>query len=253
MSSSEPDITIPLADPEHSTLGTVIVVGMMGLLTLLAAAFVAFSVWYASEQASRIATWPSTSGTVLSSRVDAWRTTGASPRSTGSTVKRVPLVDRSYTVNGADYTCDRVTPMEKVSLGSQWATDIASSYAPGDTFEVFYNPNDPAESFIEPVYDDTIFLIALGACAMPGFIALITTLGGKDKYAIKWKIPLTAAAILAIAGGVSAWSYFDSVPRGQWTGRAEMAGMVGAGVVVLLAMTGVVFRVKHMRWRQRNA
>lgn len=250
----EPDIDQQhLADPEHSTLGTVIVVGMMGLLSLVGAVFVAFSVWYASEQASRIATWPSTSGTVLSSRVDAWRTGNASPRATGSTVKRIPLVERSYTVNGTEYTFDRVTPMENVSFGSKWASGIVSAHAPGDTVEVFYNPANPAESFIEPVYDDTIFLIALGACGMPGFIALLTTLGGKDKYAIKWKIPLVAAAVLAIGGGVNAWSYFDTVPRDLWTTRAEISALVGVGGIVLLTLLGFAFRTKHMRWRRRNA
>ncbi len=251
MSKSE-HIEPHLADPEHSTLGTVIVVGMIGLLSLVAAVFVAFSVWYASTQASRIATWPSTSGTVLSSRVDAWRTGNASPRSTGHTVKRIPLVERSYTVGGIDYTFDRVTPMENVSFGSQWATDISEKYAPGDSVEVFYNPADPAESFIEPVHDDTIFLIALGACAMPAFIALLTTLGGKDQYAIKWKIPFIAAAVLAIGGSINAWFYFNTVPPDQWTSKAEIGGMVGAGAVVLLVVTGIVFRVKHMNWRRRN-
>ncbi|MCR9216471.1 MAG: DUF3592 domain-containing protein [bacterium] len=251
MSKSEE--TVPLADPEHSTLGTVIVLGMMGLLTLLASAFVAFSVWWATEQASRIATWPSTTGTVLSSRVDAQRSSNPSPRATGSTVKRIPLVDRSYTVNGTEYTFDRVTPMENVSLGSRWASDIVARYRPSNTVQVYYNPADPGESFIEPVYDDTMFMIALGACAMPAFIALLTTLGGKDKYALKWKIPVIAGLILAIGGGVNAWSYFNTVPTDQWTRRAEITGIAGAGVVVLLVLTGVVFRIKHLRWRRRFA
>lgn len=251
MNESQTDIR--LADPEHSTLGTVIVVGMMGLLSLVGAVFLAFSVWYASEQASRIATWPSTTGTVLSSRVDAWRTVTGSPRATGNTVKRIPLVDRSYTVGGVDYTFDRVTPMENVSFGSQWAGDIAGRYTPGDSVEVFYNPSDPAESFIEPIHDDTMFLIALGACGMPAFIALLTTLGGMDKYAIKWKIPFIAAAVLAVGGGINAWYYFDTVPQDQWSSRAEIGAMVGAGVVVLLVVMGIIWRAKHMRWRRRNA
>lgn len=250
---SESDQIVKLADPEHSALGTAIVVGMMGLVSLLAAAFVAFSVWYATEQASRVATWPSTTGTVLSSRVDAQRSGNASPRSTGSSVKSIPLVDRSYRVNGADYTADQVTPMEHVSLGSRWAADIVRKYTPGDPVEVFYNPNEPGESFIEPVHDDTIFLIAVGACAMPGFIALLTTLGGKDRYAIKWKIPASAAAILAIGGGVNAWFYFQSVPPAQWSSRAEITGLIALGCVFLLAAAGVVFRRKHTRWRRRSA
>ncbi|MFI4854985.1 MAG: DUF3592 domain-containing protein [Phycisphaerales bacterium JB065] len=243
----------PLAEPEHSRLGTAIVVGMMGLLGLLAAAFVAFSAWYASTQASRIATWPSTSGTVLSSGVDAYRNGSASPRSTGNTVKQIPLVERTYTVNGIEYTFDQVTPMENVSLGSRWATDIASKYTTGDTVEVFYNPDDPGESFIEPVYDDTMFLIALGACAMPGFLALLTTLGGKDQYAIKWKIPALAAAMLVVGGGINAWFYFSTVPQPQWSSRAEVGVTIAEGVVLLLALVGVVWRSKHRRWRRQNA
>lgn len=251
MNRAEPDTR--LADPEHSTLGTVIVVGMIGLLSLVAAVFVAFSVWYASTQASRIATWPSTSGTVLSSRVDAWRTGNASPRATGSTVKRIPLVERSYNVGGIDYTFDRVTPMENVSVGSQWATDIAGKYTLGDTVEVFYNPADPTESFIEPVYDDTIFLIALGACAMPGFIALLTTLGGKNQYAIKWKIPFAAAAVLAIGGGTNAWHFFHSVPEDLWSFRSKFSTSIAFEAIVLLLFVGTLFRARHMRWRRRNA
>jgi hypothetical protein len=251
MSESEP--TVHFADPEHSKLGTVIVVGMIGLLSLVAAAFVAFSVWYATEQASRVATWPSTTGTVLSSRVDAQRTQNTSPRSTGSTVTRVPLVERAYTVEGIDYTFDRVTPMENVSLGSQWAADMAGKYNPGDTIEVFYNPDDPAESFIEPVYDDTIFLIALGACAMPGFIALLTTLGGKDRYAIKWKIPFAAAAVLAVGGGINAWHFFHSVPEDLWTFRSKFSTSIAFEAILLLLFVGTLFRVRHRRWRRRAA
>lgn len=250
---SKSDQTVKLADPEHSTLGTVIVLGMMGLLTLLAAAFVAFSVWWATEQASRIVTWPSTTGTVLSSRVDAQRSSNTTSGSRSSTVSYVPFVERSYTVDDVEYTFDQATPMENVTRGSRWANDIARKYNEGDTVEVFYNPDNPGESFIEPVYDDTMFMIALGACAMPAFIALLTTLGGKDKYALKWKIPVIAGLILAIGGGVNAWSYFNTVPTDQWTRKAEITGIAGAGVVVLLVLTGVVFRIKHLRWRRRFA
>ena len=249
MSKSEE--TVPLADPEHSTLGTVIVLGMMGLLTLLAAAFVAFSVWWATEHASRIATWPSTTGTVLSSRVDAQRSQGSG--SGGSSVKYDPLVERSYTVDGVDYTFDRVTPMKNVSRGSRWANDIAREYSEGDEVEVFYNPDNPGESFIEPVYDDMMFIIAMFACAVPGVLALFTTLGGKDKYAIKWKVPVIACFVVAIGGGIGSWSYFSTVPQSQWTGRAQIAGVVIVGGALLLALTGAVFRAKHMRWRRLNA
>ncbi len=251
MSKSEE--TAKLADPEHSTVGTVAVLGMIGLLSLLAAAFVAFSVWWTTTQASRIATWPSTTGTVLSSRVDAQRSSSTTSGSRSSSVSYVPFVERSYTVDDVEYTFDQVTPMENVSRGSRWANDLARKYSEGDEVEVFYNPDNPGESFIEPVYDDTMFFIAMIACAVPGFLSLITTLGGKDKYALKWKIPLMAGLILAVGGGVNAWYYFSTVPPDQWTRKAEITGMVGAGVVALLVLTGAVFRVKHMRWRRRFA
>ena len=242
---------VPLADPEHSTLGTVIVLGMMGLLAVLASGFVAFSVWWATEQASRIAAWPSTTGTVLSSRVDAQRSQGSS--SSGSSVKYVPFIERSYTEDGVGYTADQATPMEGVSRGSRWASEIAGRYGEGDEVEVFYNPDAPAESFVEPLYDDMVYIVAMIACGIPGVLALFTTLGGKDKYAIKWKVPVIACAVLLVTGGVGSWFYFSTVPQSDWTDRAQIAGLSALGGVVVLALTGMVFRAKHMRWRRRSA
>ncbi len=97
-------------------------------------------------QASR--SWPSVPGTV----------TIVSSRAEWVNVKRknlsyfCPWVQSSYTVNGKALACDRFAFNDHLISTStkKDAEDRIKSYQVGQTVQVYYDPNDPQMSVLEP-------------------------------------------------------------------------------------------------------
>ncbi|MFN8433799.1 MAG: DUF3592 domain-containing protein [Anaerolineales bacterium] len=97
-------------------------------------------------QASR--SWPSVPGTVtiVSSRME-W----VNVKRRNLTYSR-PWVQSTYTVNGQSLVCERFAFNDHlISTGTKKdAEDYVKSYQVGQTVQVYYDPNDPKKSVLEP-------------------------------------------------------------------------------------------------------
>lgn len=89
-------------------------------------------------------TWPSTTGTVVKSRVEV---------SGGEHTSVSPRVVYEYEVRGTKYQSDRIKAgdslMRVQTGGSRTAYDTVDRYPEGKTVTVYYNPDNPAESALE--------------------------------------------------------------------------------------------------------
>lgn len=93
--------------------------------------------------------WPSTQGEVLSSAV----------RRSGRT--RWAAVRYSYRVGGKEMVGARVRYVAPVAL--EWASTTVSRYPAGTPVTVYYDPEQPRESVLEPGRRAAAFAAAVGA------------------------------------------------------------------------------------------
>ena len=76
-----------------------------------------------------------------------------------------PVVLYHYTVNGARYASDHVTALGE-SRGGRWAHDLAARFAPRRTYVGFYDPRQPARSYLVRERSRTPYAII----AVPGLL-----------------------------------------------------------------------------------
>jgi hypothetical protein len=131
------------------------------------------SVWlsldlYHYAQGSQSSDWPSTDGTILSSRVTSVSEKGHS--------RYTPRVDYSFTVSGKEFESNRIT-FRTLSASREDALHIANRFLKGETVQVYYNPNDPSKSVLMP---------GSGSFWRPGTVisvGLLLVFGGLAAYA----------------------------------------------------------------------
>ncbi|MCH8474337.1 MAG: DUF3592 domain-containing protein [Opitutales bacterium] len=111
--------------------------------------------------------WPSVEGQVLSSKIVESRSSSSSGGS--STSYRADVTYR-YTVDGSSYTGDRIQASSVSSSNHSRARAMTRKYPEGKTVEVFYNPDRPYRSLLEPGK-------SLGALLTSGFGGLFATFG----------------------------------------------------------------------------
>jgi hypothetical protein len=87
--------------------------------------------------------WPKARGNVIKSYVRRAVTTG------GSNVNVMPEVVYIYSVDGVDYRGNRIFFLED-GTGSSWSQKKAEKYKVEQQIEVYYNPQDPSISVLEP-------------------------------------------------------------------------------------------------------
>ena len=106
---------------------------------------------YAFQKAgARARKWPTAPGRIETSGVREYHASGSHENAEVRTYYR-PDVTYSYEVGGIRYTGDKV-PVAGIASGSAdgIARDGAARYPAGKTVEVHYNPDNPAESVLEP-------------------------------------------------------------------------------------------------------
>lgn len=69
----------------------------------------------------------------------------------GTSTSYSPEVKYTYEVSGRTYASRRVLPLD-ISANRSWAEEIVGRYQPGKTAEAFFNPADPADSFLVKQY-----------------------------------------------------------------------------------------------------
>ena len=152
--------------PPRSSAATqdAVIFGLLWLLVLLSGLFgvgaTGKGVWLAYN-GSRSATWPSVSGTIVLSRV-----TASEPRRIlGRDTEPGYSADIAYQfrVGGSRYTGETIA----FAIGSSHqssAENRVRKYPLGMAVSVYYNPNDPTKSVLEPGYrrEDIYMLLFVG-------------------------------------------------------------------------------------------
>ena len=123
-------------------MGTVFGLVFVGIgLFMLIRGFIQFRTMKASQG------WPTVAGQVVHASVDV----SVSTDSDGMRSRRyTPHVVYSYAVLGQQYTNDKVAIGSKWNYASQARAASKLRYQSGDQVTVCYNPEDPAQSVLEP-------------------------------------------------------------------------------------------------------
>ncbi|MCK6580170.1 MAG: DUF3592 domain-containing protein [Anaerolineae bacterium] len=96
---------------------------------------------------SAASSWATTTGQVVASGAQAYRSRSGTG---GSTTMYRPAVSYLYTVNGRQYASDRMSLGLSVGYGSSGIAErTASKYPAGSMVVVHYNPENPAEATLE--------------------------------------------------------------------------------------------------------
>ncbi len=114
------------------------------------------------RDASASSGWPTADGRVLSSRVE--RSRGSSD--SRDSYRYSPAIRYSYSVDGKQYTGDRVSFRDDHYGRREKAQRIVDEYATGSSVPVRFKPDDPSQAVLEADYDWSTYL----PVALPGFI-----------------------------------------------------------------------------------
>ena len=99
---------------------------------------------YQVRKSTSAVKWPTVEGIVLSAKVR--RLPKADGRSRGN---YRPDIEYQYCFNGKTFKNDKIYFFE-AGLSKTASQSFVCKYAPGNYIKVFYNPNNPSESVLEP-------------------------------------------------------------------------------------------------------
>jgi hypothetical protein len=113
-------------------------------------ALICLSLFIAGRRAlAATRTWPSTTGTVVSSGTHAF-TRPSSSRSGGSpTTSYMPVVEYAYEVAGRKLTSRSVRFQTEIAGSQNYAEKISAAYPVGKVVKVFYDPDEPSRTALE--------------------------------------------------------------------------------------------------------
>ena len=97
---------------------------------------------FGTIKALRTLSWPYTSGIVISTEVK------RIPSSKGPS-KFSPVINYAFKVDSVEYSSDRFSSTGARGT-SEWANEMVSEYWVNSAIKVFYNPQNPKESVIDP-------------------------------------------------------------------------------------------------------
>ena len=137
-----------------TVIGTVFVLGGLGLLTYL---FIALWLGVSSRR------WPTVEGEVLDSRAEVDRTSDA-----GHLSYR-PKVRYRYVVHGREYVSGNFT-YKGHSMAQEAVEEMTDRYRTGSHVKVHYHPRHPKWAVLEPGTTPTHYLVAM--IAATGMLAL---------------------------------------------------------------------------------
>lgn len=164
---------------DHVESGRVVLYGFMALVGL---AFALFGWSVAFTEAEDPSNWPTATGTITSfdeDEVDNNRGVSFS----GDVSDPLILVNFAYvyTVDGIEYTgtqrfVDESLVDGRLQLEPDELEAVATQYPVGATVEVYYNPNDPAESALETASNTPYIIVGVGAGVLGSLMAGIMLL-----------------------------------------------------------------------------
>lgn len=143
------------------------------------AAGIGLSIWGHGmlEEARASADWPTVSGTIVSSDVSVSKSTSGSGSKRKTSTVYEPSITYKYEVDGKPFTSSRVTTNDYSSSSSKRAYRIVKKYPEGSTAKVYYNPDEPYLSVLEP---GTTFMsyLPFGAGLLFAVVGGLVLLGG---------------------------------------------------------------------------
>ena len=125
------------------------------LLVPLSLAATVFAASPIREAARRERTTRSTSGEIVSTRVETMPCSGACKGGPGYR----PRVLYRYAVDGRAYASERVTSLDDVG-SMRWASQVAERYVPHRQAVVHYSPTAPAQAYLEASPTRWLWLLA---------------------------------------------------------------------------------------------
>ncbi|PJB80880.1 MAG: hypothetical protein CO090_03805 [Acidobacteria bacterium CG_4_9_14_3_um_filter_49_7] len=94
--------------------------------------------------------WPSVQGTVMESTLTSYKSTSGSGSKKRSTTMYKPQITYRYKIAGKEHVGDKVTMSDGGSSSTSYAKKTIKKYPAGATVKVFYDPEVPADSVLEP-------------------------------------------------------------------------------------------------------
>ena len=131
-----------------ASTGLLIALCLGGVFFLLGVGLVIFGV-VQRKKAKTTETWPTASGSIVSSRLDQKTTTDYDDGHTSTSTSYTPIVEYTYQVGGQTYQGSRVFPGASMSYDHGTAQGIVSRYQPGATVTVHYDPANPTQAVLE--------------------------------------------------------------------------------------------------------
>jgi hypothetical protein len=113
----------------------------------------------ARRKAKAASSWPTVSGTILSTEVVTHRSSGGAKH--GTRVSYEPVVKYSYSVDGKEFKDGRIGFVD-VSGGKGAAEKRIAAFASRTDLVVHYNPKDPKEAVLDPKASGSLGLFAIG-------------------------------------------------------------------------------------------
>jgi hypothetical protein len=114
-------------------------IGGLGLIFIVLNAVFLGILYFTQRKMNAVAKWPYVMGTVKTSTTEY--------RDSGEGGAYYPVVHYSYQVGGQPFEGYRIAPGGEV--GGVGAGKVAARYPVGSHVKVFYNPQKPAEAFLE--------------------------------------------------------------------------------------------------------
>ena len=123
------------------------------------------------KKAKTTETWPTASGSIVSSRLDQNTRTERRDNRTYTSTSYTPIVEYTYEIGGKTYQGNRVFPGASMSYDHGTAQGIVNRYQPGAAVTVHYDPADPAQAVLETKSKGgNLFLIIGAVFAVLGII-----------------------------------------------------------------------------------
>jgi len=98
--------------------------------------------------------WPTVDGTITSSMIDVYEerdtSTGDDDFPPTYTTYYEPEITYSYSINGVDYSFDKISFSRTRFVIQSEAQEVIDEYSTGTNVTVYYNPSNPSEAVLEP-------------------------------------------------------------------------------------------------------
>lgn len=128
--------------------------------------------------------WPTAEGIITSSMIDSYEerdtSTGDDDFPPTYTTYYEPKITYSYSVNGAEYSSDKISFSRTRFVIQSDAQEVIEKYSTGTNVTVYYNPDNPSEAVLEPGIQNSggmicgtigaVVFIILGALIVLGVI-----------------------------------------------------------------------------------